>query len=620
MRELRGHRDEGFSLIEVIIAMVMIGIVASSALWFFINGMRTSSNLGRQQTAVSVATSALEGAFVVNPHFDATTGVSGLVKGRSSASVGAAFTALGVAGPGSLGLNGGLGIAGVSSAYPVFDPAGGTPVLPVTQTVSRAGINYTVYTLVGACYRTISTSGSLQNCEKYPGYGTSEPPAIPAGMARMLRVTVAVTWAPRGDECESVCHYDVSTIVDPSPDLVWNRVFDPEVVDDSWPFSPGDGKVTLVVLSNDWIASVPVNPVSLISGLPAGTGTLAPVTSTGTFDYTPPLASAWKSGIFSFTYQIRDIPGKTSQGKASIYLLPYATDDVATAYVDSPTNINVIGNDKGSPVTVLITSNPTNGVVTVSGTTVTYTASAQGPDAFTYVYKDASDQTSTPATVSISVQAVSIADAYQVVTYRPSATGSAWVDVSAKLRGVGGGPASITVLGKPNAVDTNVAAGELRIDGVPYAGGSVTGTKVEFQPSAGTVGEWTFPFSLTLGSYTTPQANATMKVEMTVANDSVSGTIRNNTTFVVPAGSNDVPTSWSAATGVTDLTLGTIPSGCGTWVTAPVTPAILLAGRADLTAGTLSIKTGSTDKSCQVTYTLTAGGTSATGTISYKVK
>lgn len=129
MVDTRSRDDRGFSMIEVIIAIVMIGIVASSALWFFINGMQSSSNLGREQTAVTVANSAMEQAFVVSPRVDVAAGVSGLVVGRPAADVQSAFIALGPTALGSLKLNKGAGIDGVSVTYPLSDPAGGTPTL-----------------------------------------------------------------------------------------------------------------------------------------------------------------------------------------------------------------------------------------------------------------------------------------------------------------------------------------------------------------------------------------------------------------------------------------------------------------------------------------------------------
>lgn len=600
------HHDDGFSLIEVIIAMVMLGIVASSALWFFINGMRTSSNLGRQQTAVTIATSAMEQTFAVSPKVSASAGVSGLVVGRSAAAAANAFTAVD-----------GLGIAGLANSYALSDPAGGTPVLPITATVDRAGINYTVYTLVGSCYRATTVNGAAQDCDKLSGW-PSEPPTTPALTARMLRVIVVVTWEPRGDECDTVCHYDVSTLVDPSTDLVWNRVFDPEVVDDSYPFNPDDPALTLVVLSNDALGSVPINPVMKLTDLPAGTGTLVGPTSTGTFEYTPPDAGHWVSGIFTFTYQIRDIPGKTSQGTVSIWLYPKSADDVATATVGVPKVLDIYANDLGTPKTVTITSGPSIGTLGFSGAngeTVTYTATTTGFDEFTYTYTDNDGQTSPPATVTITVEAVSVSDAFKEVDYRKGTNASdGWVDISSALRGWADPSTSITVSGLPTPSSGSPAGGSLMINGTAYAGGTVTGGTVLFQPPVTSIGEWTFPFALNIGTYTSPDRTATMSVWLAAIDDPSVGNLKRSTSHAINVGANDFPTNWGTGTGVT-VEQGTISHNCGSWTNS-------VPSAADIAAGRLWITTPNvywTLSGCTATYTVRHGDISDTATITYNV-
>lgn len=608
MRAQRRDRDEGFSLIEVIIAMVMIGIVASSALWFFINGMRTSSNLGRQQTAVSIATSAMEQTFVVSPKLDASKGVSGLVVGRPKAAVASAFSTLA-----------GLGVSGVSNSYPLSDPAGGTPVLPITTTVTRAGIDYTVYTLVGSCFRTVNASGAAQDCDKVPLY--ADEPTTPTGTARMLRVIVSVTWAPRGDECPSaLCHYDVSTLVDPSLDLVWNRVFDPEAVDDSWSLVPGVPKQTLVVLSNDALGSVPVNPVQILTNN-VTVGTLAnPPSSTGTIDYTPlgGAAGTWVSGIFTFTYQIHDIPGKTSQATGSIKLLPFATNDDLTATVGVPKVLNIYNNDQGSPKTVSVTGGPSLGTLGYSGPdlrTLTYTATTPGFDEFTYTYTDAAGQTSPPATVRINVSAVSAADTSMEVNYRKGTLASdGWVDVSSALRGSADPSTEIMVSGVPTPSTGSPVGGSLMIDGKAYTGGTVTGKTVSFQPPVTSLGEWTFPFALSSGTYTSPTVKATMRVWLAAIDDPSVGNLKRSGTYAINVGANDFPKNWGSGLGVT-VTQGTISKNCGTWAHSAPTSA-------ELAAGQLSIKTpwvNSKLSGCTATYTVSHGTISDTATITYNV-
>lgn len=612
MRRLRRHPEEGFSLIEVIVAMVMIGIVASSALYFFLSGMRTSSNFGRQQTAVSVATSAMERSFTLDPQDSESAGVSGLVVGRPLAAVTTAFDTV---------INT-LHVTGVSDSYPMYDPAGGTPKLPITSTVTRAGTPYDVYTLVGSCYRRALPGGVPQDCTRYGNPPVSEPATPPPGWARMLRVTVVVAWTPLGDECSVKCHYDVSTLIDPSSNLVWNRVVDPAVVPDSWSYSPDPAAATATLnpLSNDVLGSVPLNPLKIVTPRSAIPGNLELPSSDGKVKYTPPGAAAgtWVSGIFPFTYQIRDVPGKTAQGTGTIYLFPMSVDDTATATVGIPKVLPILSNDPGSPVAVHIETGPSHGTAVAVGTTVTYTGNAAANDVFTYTYEDASHQVSPIATVRVSVQALSVSDAVKEVNYWKSAeTTDGWVDISSALRGSADPAASITVAGAPSPSQGSATGGKLTVDGHPYTSGTLTGTTVMFQPPPDSKGEWTFPFALSTGTYTSPNVTATMQVWLAAINDPSSGTLSyvRNKSVSIKVGANDFPTNWGTGKGVI-VTQGSISNNCGAWTNSGGL------STQDLALGQLWITTpnvSSTLSGCKATYTVSHGALSSTATITYNV-
>jgi len=620
MRRLRRHPDEGFSMIEVIVAIVILGIVASSALWFFINGMQTSSNLDRQQTAVSIATSTMEQTFTYDPRKSTTTGISGLVTGRSAAEVNTAFSDLS-----------GMSIPGLADTYPLSDPAGvtggGDPKVVTTVTRGK-DVNYTVYTLVGACYRTASVGGTTQPCQKVNFYPTTEPTSIPVGTVRMLRVIVAVTWNPIGNECTGAagkCEYDVATLVDPSLDLQWNRVIKPVAVDDTFSFSPGDAGYNLDVLDNDILGSVRSWPVQLVAPyLNASAGSLT-VNSTGTIAYSPPVGDKahWVSGIFPFTYQVFDRTGASDTATVSVYLQPQSANDPnLTATLGVAQVLDVTANDLGSPALITITSPPASGSISVSGATLTYTPATKGTFSFTYKYSDSSGLTSPDATATVKVDSVTAYDITVNVPYitDASAAGS-WKDISANLIGSAPSGTKIVIGQAPAAASGTSGTGLLRVDGVAYVSGTiVTGAKVEFQPPASKGGEWTFPYALTLGGFASDPAIADMKVTapvpLSVADD---GTTKSPYTYVVakkaelavPAGKNDSPTTWPSGGGVT-VNLVSIDNGCGAWVT-PTT--------ADLAAGQLRITAPSSAKNpCHATYTLTRGGvTTSTATITYSV-
>jgi|GEM_PF-598397 len=632
MRRLHRHPDEGFSMVEVIVAIVILGIVASSALWFFINGMQTSSNLDRQQTAVSIATSTMEQTFTYDPRKGATTGVSGLVVGRSAADVASGFAALGPTGPGSLALNNGLGISGVADTYPLSDPAGvtggGDP--KVVSTVTRGNnVNYTVYTLIGACYRTAATGGTTQPCTKDPSYPTTEPTNAP-GMVRMLRVIVVVIWDPIGNECTGTlgkCEYDVATLVDPSLDLLWTRIVQPVAKDDTFSFGPTDAGYNLDVLNNDVLGSVRSFPVQLVAPFlnASGVDGTATANSTGTIKYVPPVGDKahWVSGIFPFKYQVFDRTGASGTATVSIYLQPQSADDPSlTATLGVPQALDVLGNDLGSPALVTITQQPSSGNVAVSGgTTVTFTATAKGPFTFKYKYSDASGLVSPEATVSVTVQSVSAPDVPLVAPYNTNASApGSWMDITATL--LAGAPTGtqVVITQAPAPASGTSGTAKLRIDGIAYSGGTVTvNSKIEFQPPVNTAGEWTFPYALTVGTFQSNTGTVDVKVPTPppppkAANDTFN--LKKNGTRTVAVGGNDTPKTWGSSSGIT-VQLGAFsPTACGSWAYATPTPT-------DLDMGQLSIVTpnsfGPGYGGCTVKYTLVNVSGSSTATITFTV-
>lgn len=617
MRRLHRHPDEGFSLVEVIVAIVILGIVASSALYFFINGMQTTSNLDRQQRAVAIATSTMESTFTFDPHLSPTAGVSGLVIGRSAEEVNAAFTEF-------------AGVDGVGDTYPLSDPAGvtGGGKLKVFDTVSSAEhMTYDVSTLIGSCYRSPAVAGDAQACTKVGGYsGVDEPAAVSPGVSRELRVIVVVTWKPIGGECDAtagICSYHVATLVDPSNDLAWNRVIRPVAVDDpDNAYDPVVGSrptYSIDVMSNDVLGSVRSNPVQPVagSGLDSKAGGITFPTN-GIIQYTPPPATPgnWASGIFTFKYQVFDRTGASSSATVTITLHPQAMPDPdLTASQGVPKVLDVLANDLGSPTAVEIVGGPylKDAKISVSGTTVTYTPGAFGTDNFTYKFTDAAGQSSQPVLATVNVQALTAQDFTLVLPYSTTPT---WTDISSQLRGTNPAGTQITVRGLPSP-----GTGSLLIDGNPYAGGSVTGTIIQFQPPAGNAGEWTFPFKVVLGARTSDNtANAVIRVpaplpSLSASNDDA-GRLQDNKIVPITVGWNDSPKtgwSWDGGTGVT-VTFGTVKSKCGNWDRSNSSPA-----DGQLAIATPNLTGQGADRICWAKYTLTDGKTSATATVSYTV-
>ena len=76
-------RDGGFTLVEVIWALFLLGLISLAALGLFVHGMKSVAHVQRQQAAVSLANSAMDLARSVSGGSVDATGTSGLVKGRA---------------------------------------------------------------------------------------------------------------------------------------------------------------------------------------------------------------------------------------------------------------------------------------------------------------------------------------------------------------------------------------------------------------------------------------------------------------------------------------------------------------------------------------------------------
>jgi len=202
MRRTRPSDDDGFTLIEVVVALSLMSVVMLATLGVFIGTMKSSSLDQRRQGAVQAADQAMEQVRAVTPTFDAS-GLSQLVAGRTSTAVAAQWSSVGT-------------LVDTSQTNQAYDPnatAQSTPVIPLTQAPPTgpviAGQPYTVNTLIGTCYLTTASVCNAANA---------------TGSQEMFRVIVLVTWAPgAGVHCANgQCAYSVSTLIDPGTDPTFN--------------------------------------------------------------------------------------------------------------------------------------------------------------------------------------------------------------------------------------------------------------------------------------------------------------------------------------------------------------------------------------------------------------
>ncbi len=185
--------DDGFSLIEVVVALTIVLIVMTSSLAFFLRSMQTSSVNQQRQAAASIGEQAMEQWRNVNP--------ADLLCGRSTV-IGPAPT------PAVVDLNNTTQATISSSA----DCPTSTPV-PLATSVPNGPTTYNVATYIGACYLPSGTGSSTATCTTTSGAGTESIP--------MYRVIVDVSWTPaKGHGCPTSlgCNYVLSTLRDPNVD------------------------------------------------------------------------------------------------------------------------------------------------------------------------------------------------------------------------------------------------------------------------------------------------------------------------------------------------------------------------------------------------------------------
>ena len=543
----RPSPDGGFTLIEVVVALFLLGVVATAVLVFFVKGVQTSGKLQRDQSANAVAMQSMETVRSISPQLKNAAGTPVLITGRSNTTVTAFWAA---ADPGDI--SGMTKLSDPDAA--VWDPNGAAPdpaTVPNRKTVTLASSNtnattvYTVTTLIGQCFRLASPLPGDQACTKDPGSGV-----------KMFRIVVVVTWKPTNkDQCGgTVCTYRTTALMDPNADASWNLIANPIAYDDAIPVVTGGPTGTYEIMANDVIGAVTSNPVIMLTTPSMGTASIIPSgAQMGMLTYTPPPAGMSMSGVTQFTYKLRDAAGRVSDpATVVISITPYANTDNPSIYKGVASPINVGANDLGtfggtSHITIM--SSPTVGTITgTSGTTVTYVAlatSAGASDSFTYTVTDAAGLTSNEATVNILLQtATPPSSADIVILLNASATTTA---------------TNLNIL----SLTGNVATSTVFVTGGPTASpvgwsapGALTGSgssSLLYAPVRNTVGVYTFTYYVKNAAGTSSAMNIVTLTVNPVATDKSTSVLHRLLGFV-NVGTNDIPT-----TGMT-YSLGAKPS------------------------------------------------------------
>lgn len=204
LRASRLGRDDGLSLLEVLVAVTLVTIVMTASASLCLTGIATAAAQERRQVAVTVASGMMESIGAQSVATNPATGVSGLYTGRSSTAVSAVWAA----NPSTVG---------IAQTYAAWDPTAtiaSVPVIPITSTTTQAGTTFRIQALIGPCYE--PKAGG--DCNVVSGAtGT----VTPNGYTRLIRIIVLVTWTAGNTCAASGCGYTTSSLVDPNSDLGW---------------------------------------------------------------------------------------------------------------------------------------------------------------------------------------------------------------------------------------------------------------------------------------------------------------------------------------------------------------------------------------------------------------
>lgn len=193
---LAGDVDAGFSMIEIVFALLIIAVVTTASLGFFINNLRSVNGQSQRQQAVNLANQQLETVKGLP--------INQLVKGRTKSSVTALWASAAAA---RLKISSQDDVTSTADYDPTAT-ASSTPTVLPSQTLTVSGVPYTISTFIDTCWYDVSTGicGSTSSAKTTQEY----------------RASVDVSWHSNG-QCTTGCDYSTSTLIDPSADPQFNN-------------------------------------------------------------------------------------------------------------------------------------------------------------------------------------------------------------------------------------------------------------------------------------------------------------------------------------------------------------------------------------------------------------
>ncbi len=333
--------DEGLSLIEVMVSLLVLAVVMAAAASFFINSLRSTDSQGQRQIAVTLANQALEQTQSQTP--------AALLTGRTQSSVQALLAT-----PGAAALT-----AQDFTSSGNYDPSPiGPPAIPTTVTQVANGTSYTIRTFIDICY--LASGGG--SCGR-----TSS-----AGATQLYRITVDVTWSGgKGSQCSGGCDYSASTIIDAHGEPTFKTNI-------STPHITGISPSAAAVLTT---RTLTITGTGFVSGaflqITGSAATFSPVTTNTGIQIVVDLTAGNNSGSYTL-YVVNPDGGRAS---TSFTITPPPVITSISPSAGSPPGgsaVTVTGTGFQNGATMTMTGGSVSGVSWVSPTQMTATLTPDG--------------------------------------------------------------------------------------------------------------------------------------------------------------------------------------------------------------------------------------------------
>jgi hypothetical protein len=324
-------------MVEMVVALVVIAIVASASIAFFLSNIRGVNNQRQHQEAVYLADQQLQNV--------ESLPVGKLVSGRTKAEVTAMYS---TAAATSLKVVGQDDTTN-SGNWDVTASAAGSEIVPLSETQTVNSVPYTLTTFIDVCWYATSTglcgpTSSSKTTQEY-------------------RVSIYETWKGPGS-CSNGCTYTTSTLIDPTADPTFDsnisqptgalttpssgQVNNDNTYTDTCSTGAGSSTGTLMKITN---------ATNLISGLTveisSGGGSVAETYLNGTSEIDFCLISSDSPG----TYTITVLNPDGGHFQVSVTEIPSVTK--ATGWTGSGSTLTLYGGGFESSATVSATNGST---------------------------------------------------------------------------------------------------------------------------------------------------------------------------------------------------------------------------------------------------------------------